>query len=105
MRPFSDRRHYLPAETLTVRAFFHPEAHFRRFRVALFHRGPPDASLAVAPPDDEGKCLWLRSLQSCFATCPVFAPGRRLPPHESGDRGRDARENLFCVRHLKLNEL
>src|ERR1700722_917683 len=105
MRPFSDRRHDLPAEALTVRAFLYPEAQFRRFRVALFHRGHAKAFLPVAPSDNKGKCLRLRSLQSSFASCDVFAPGRGLPPHESGDGGRDARENLFGVRYLKLAEL
>src|SRR5258706_4213533 len=105
MRPCSDRRHDLPAETLTVRAFLHPETQFRRFRVALFQRGHAKAFLAVAPSDDKGKCIWLRSLQSLFASRHVFAPGRGLPPHESGDRGRDACENLFCVRYLTLAEL
>src|SRR3981189_2430493 len=75
MRPCTDRRHDLPAETLTVRAFLHPEAQFRRFRVALFQRGHAKAFLAVAPSDDKGKCIWLRSPQSFFASCDVFAPG------------------------------
>src|SRR5271155_5410939 len=105
MRPFSDRRHDLSAETLTVRAFLHPEAQFRRFRVALFNRGHAKTFHAVAPSDDKGKCRWLRSLQSFLASCHVFAPRGRVPPHESSDRGCDARENFFCVRHLKLTEL
>src|ERR1700733_7941044 len=105
MCPFSDRRHDLPAETLTVRAFLHPEPQFRRFRAARFHRSHAKAFLAVAPSDDEGKCIWVRSLQSCFASGPVVATGRGLPAHESGNRWRDARENLFCVRYLKLAEL
>src|ERR1700722_6323994 len=98
MRPFSDRRHDLPAEALTVRAFLHPEAQFWRFRVARLHRSHAKAFLAVAPSDNEGKCIKLWSPQTFFASCHEFAPGRGLPAHESGDRGGDARENLFRVR-------
>src|SRR5579863_1120739 len=105
MRPCGDRRHDLPAETLTVRALLHPEAQFRRFRVARFHCSHAKAFLAVAPSDDEGKCIKVWSLQSRLASCYVFAPGWRLPPHESGDRGRNARENFFCISYLKLAEL
>jgi hypothetical protein len=90
---------------VTVRAFLHRKTQFRRFRVAFFQPGHAKAFLAVASSDDKGKCIWLRSPQSLFASCHVLAPGRGLPPHESGDRWRDACENLFCVRYLKLAEL
>jgi len=63
------------------------------------------AFIAGAAPDDEGESIRVRGPQSFFAPCHVFAPVGRLPPHESGDRGRDAGKNLFCVRYLKLAEL
>jgi hypothetical protein len=105
MCPLGERSHDFPTKTLTVCAFLYPEAQFGRWPVDVFQSGHAKAFIAVAPSDDEGKCIRLWGPQSFFASCHVFTPGWGFPPHEFGDRGRDAREDLFRVRYLKPAEL
>lgn len=105
MRPCSQRSHDFPTKTLAVRAFLYPEAQFGRWPVAVFQPRHAEAFIAIAPSDDEGKDIRVRGPHSFFASRNVFAPGGRVPSHEPGDRGRDARKNLLCVRYLKLAEL
>ena len=93
------------AKTLAVRAFLYPEPQFGRWCVASLERGHAKALLVVASSNHERKCIRFRVLHPLFASRNVFAPGRRFPAHESGDRRRDACENLFRVCYLKLAEL